>query len=101
MLDEALDVADAATGVALVPGSVEFFRCCTQLYDQIAREVLGLDFPPFFAPEAHEGRLISTHDDAGVGAADKSSPASSRGVDCIAHDFAPCYGRSVKAMRLC
>jgi hypothetical protein len=34
--------------------------------DEVAREVLRLDFTPFFAPEAQQSRLIIAHDDPGA-----------------------------------
>jgi hypothetical protein len=66
MLDTTLYVCDAPAGISLVPGTVEFFRCCPQLDEEVARQVLGLCFAAFLAPEARQGRFIAAHDDPGV-----------------------------------
>src|SRR5262249_45087457 len=50
--------------------SVTFPSCTMRLPDRSS----GPTSPRFLAPEAHEGRLVGTHDDPGVGAADKSPP---------------------------
>ena len=55
MLDVALDVGDAAAGVALVPATVELLSCGPKLHDQIAGEVLPLDLAAFLLPEAAKG----------------------------------------------
>ena len=52
MLDETLDVADAPARVALVPGSVELFRCHPELDNEVRGKVLRLGLTAFLAPEA-------------------------------------------------
>ena len=66
MFDETLHVTDAPARVALVPVAVELLGSGPKLHDQIARDVLGLSFTAFFAPEPDERRFIITHDDAGI-----------------------------------
>jgi hypothetical protein len=46
MMEAALDVSDALAGVALVPGPIERLGDDADLDDQIAREVLRLNFAP-------------------------------------------------------
>ena len=66
-----LHVHDHLPGIGLVPAPIELLGRKTKLHDEIARQVLRLDFPTLFLPEPHQGRFISPHDDAGVRAADK------------------------------
>src|SRR5438552_3931366 len=71
MLDPALDVADAAASIALVPGAIELFRRCPELHDQIARQVRGIGLAAFLAPQPHQCGSLITHDDSGVRASDE------------------------------
>src|SRR6516164_3379355 len=73
MLDETLDVADAPTRVALVPGSIEFLCRCPKLHDEVPREVLRLGLTAFLAPEANERRLIVAQDNPGIRSADEGA----------------------------
>jgi hypothetical protein len=57
----------------LVPIPVEGFGHHAELNDQVAREVLRLDFAPLFLPKAEQGAFIAAHDDAGVRAAYKGT----------------------------
>ena len=50
MPDLALDISDAPAGIALVPGPVEVLGGGPELYNEVAREVLRLDFPPLLLP---------------------------------------------------
>ena len=68
-----LNAFDGLSGIALVPMPVERFGHHTELDDEVAGEVLRLDFAPFLPPEAGEGGLIVAHDDAGIGAADEAA----------------------------
>jgi hypothetical protein len=69
-----LDAFDRLPGVARVPGPVEVFGDPAKLHDEIAGQVLWLDFASFLAPEADESGFVIAHDDWGVGPADKTSP---------------------------
>jgi hypothetical protein len=66
MLHAALDPSDLATRIALVPNPVELLGGGPQLHDQIARQVLGLAFTAFFAPEAQQRSFVAAHDDPGI-----------------------------------
>ena len=44
-----------------------------ELHDEIAGQILGLYFPTFFAPKAHKGCFVRTHDDPGVRATDEKA----------------------------
>jgi hypothetical protein len=57
--DSLLDIGDDLAGISLVPAAIELLRSDTQLDDEIAGEVLGLDFAAFFSPEPDEGGLIA------------------------------------------
>jgi hypothetical protein len=50
MLDAALDVSNAAAGIALVPGAIELLGDSPELHDQIAGKVLRLGLASFLAP---------------------------------------------------
>jgi hypothetical protein len=80
-----LDVPDSPAGVPLIPRAVKFFRCFAQLYEQIAREVLGRNFPAFFAPEADQGCLIAAHYDPSVGATNERATLMRRGFRKASH----------------
>jgi hypothetical protein len=69
-----LDVFDRLASIALVPEPVEILGGLAELNDEVAGQVLGLDFAALFPPEADEGGLVVAHDDAGVGAADEVAP---------------------------
>ena len=57
--------------LASIPAPVEVFGHHPELNDEIAREILRLNFPALLLPEAEECSFILPHDDSGVGAADK------------------------------
>src|SRR5215831_3504949 len=91
MLDPALHVADLPASVALVPGAVELLGSPPELHDEIAGEVLRVRLAPFFSPQTDQGRLITAHDDAGVGAADETSAIETLqrnwcGAEGVGHD---------------
>ena len=75
VLDPTLDVFDGLPRIALVPDPIERLGHQAELDDEVAGEVLGLGLAALFPPEAEQGGLVVTHDDAGVGAADEGSPA--------------------------
>jgi hypothetical protein len=72
VLHQTLDICDGAASIALIPTSVEVLGDFSELYNEIAGEVLRANFTPFLAPEPDEGRLIVTHDDSGVGTPNES-----------------------------
>jgi len=69
--DLALNIGKNLTGIGLIPASVQVLSRNAKLDDQIARQVLGLDLAALFAPKPDQGRLVGTHNDAGVRAADE------------------------------
>jgi hypothetical protein len=73
VLDVALNVDHAATGVALVPVTVQVLGRGPKLDDQIARQVLRPDFATFLLPKPDQGGLVIAQDDAGIRASDKIS----------------------------
>ena len=83
--DLALDVDDHLAGIGLIPAPVQVFGCQPKLDDEVARQVLRLDFAPFFAPEADQGGFVITHDDPGVRAANEVTAGV--GGPCPRHRF--------------
>ena len=51
--------------------AVEGFGDHTELDDEVAGEVIRLDFAPLLPPQAKKGGLVIAHDDPGVRAADE------------------------------
>ena len=76
MANPALDVADGAAGVSLIPIAVQILGRVAELDNQIAGEILRLDLAPLFLPEPDHGGLVGAHDDPGVGAADEGAAAA-------------------------
>ena len=74
MKDPLLDVGNDLPGIGLIPAPVQVLRGQPKLDDEVPRKVLRLDLAAFLAPEPHQGRLIVSHDDPGVRAANESSP---------------------------
>src|SRR5262245_10502208 len=74
MADAALYVLECSAGVSLVPKPIQALRCVAELDDKIAGEVLRFRLAPLLPPEPHQGRLVTTHDDPCVRAADKRAP---------------------------
>jgi hypothetical protein len=52
MPNPALDVRNWPSSVALVPEPIEWLGGDSELYDEIAREVLRLDLATLFAPQS-------------------------------------------------
>ena len=71
----ALDVLDHLAGVALVPAPIEVLGDASELDDEVAGQILGLDLAALLAPQAKQGPLVVAHDDPGVRAADERTPA--------------------------
>jgi hypothetical protein len=58
-------------GDALVPAPVQAPGRCPELDNQIAGEVLRLDFAPLFPPQPKEGGFVIAHDNPGIGTPNK------------------------------
>jgi hypothetical protein len=71
-----LHIGDDLAGISLVPAPIELLGRITELDDQIAGQVLGLDLAALLAPEAVQGSFVVAHDDPGVRAADEAAPRS-------------------------
>jgi hypothetical protein len=67
------DAANLAR-IAFVPKPVEVLRRPAKLDDEVARQVLRLDFASLFVPEPEEGGLVISHDGSGVRTAYEGSP---------------------------
>jgi hypothetical protein len=72
-----LDIFDRLAGISLVPDPIEGLGHQAELDYEVAGQVLGLGLAALFPPKAVQGRLVSAHDDAGVGAAYKGAPVNS------------------------
>ena len=68
-----LDVGDDLPGIGLVPAPVEVLGDDAELDDEVAGQVLRLDFAALFPPQPQQGGLVIAHDDPGVRAADEAS----------------------------
>ena len=66
-----LDVCDDLPSVGLVPAPVKLLGGEAELHDQVAGQVLRLDFAALFPPQPQQGGLVIAHDGPGVRAADK------------------------------
>jgi hypothetical protein len=85
MPDLPLDVREHLTGIGLVPVPVQVLGRYPKLDNEVAGQVLGLDFAPLFPPEAEEGGFIVAHNDPGVRAADKVATISDFNGNSSAH----------------
>src|SRR5438067_7671244 len=72
MLNPQLDILDSLAGIALEPVPVEWLGHDTELDDEIAGQVLRLEFAAFLSPQPQQRTFIAAHDDPRVGAADES-----------------------------
>jgi hypothetical protein len=70
-----LDVRDYPPRLGLVPVAVKFLGDAAELHNQIAGQVLGIDFATLFPPQALQRGFIVAHDDPGVRAANEVTPA--------------------------
>ena len=84
MLHPALDPGEDLSGVAFEPVPIEGFGHRPELDNEVAREVLRLDFAALFPPEAEQGGFVIAHDDPGVRAADEA-PAVSRKASALSN----------------
>jgi hypothetical protein len=71
VLDPALDVLDGVAGVAFVPLAIEVLSHDPELDDEVGRQVFRPDLASLLLPQAGQGLLVLTHNDAGIGAADE------------------------------
>src|SRR5262249_15681635 len=74
VFDPALHIAHPAAGLAFIPGPVEVLSGGPELHNEIGRQILGIRLAPLLAPEAYQGPLVVTHNDAGVRPADEKTP---------------------------
>ena len=73
-----LHLGDDLAGIALVPAPVELLGHTAELDDQVAGQVLGLDFAALLPPQPEQGGLVVPHDDPGVRAADEGAAVLNR-----------------------
>ena len=73
MPDPPLNVGYDLPGIGLIPAPIEVLCYHPELDDEIAGQIRRLDLPALFPPEPDQRRLIITHDDPGVRAADEMS----------------------------
>ena len=73
MLYPALNSGEDLAGIAFEPVAVEGLGDHSELDNEVAREVLGLDLAALLPPEAEQGGLVVAHDDPGIRAADESA----------------------------
>src|SRR5262249_36726720 len=69
----ALNIRDHLAGVGFIPTAIEVLGGEPQLHDEVARKVLRFDLAALLTPEPDQGGLVITHDNPGVGAADKKA----------------------------
>jgi len=93
MPDLPLDIGEDLTSIGLVPASVKVLGGEAKLNDEIARQVLRLNFTALFPPEPEEGCFIIAYDYPGVGAADEVSPISRLNPDLA-------FGRGLLRVRV-
>jgi hypothetical protein len=88
-----LDLNDDLARISLVPVPVEVLGDVAELHDQVAREIFGLDFPPFLPPEPEQGGFVATHDDSSVRAANEGAAVHRcLNLSCsYGHYFPPLY----------
>ena len=70
-----LDICDDPPGVGLVPAPVKLLGGEAELHNEVAGQVLRLDFAALFPPQPQQGGFVIAHDDPGVRAADEASPS--------------------------
>jgi len=66
-----LDVGEHLASIGLIPAPVQVLSRNAKLDDEIAGEILRLDFAPLFAPKPEEGGFILAHNYPRIGAADE------------------------------
>ena len=71
MLDPALDVGNGATGIALIPSSIERLGYDAELDDEVVDEVLRLGLAALLLPQPDQGGFVRAHDDPCVRAAEE------------------------------
>ena len=66
MADPLLDVGDDPPSIGLVPASVKPLSGEAELDNEIAGQVLRLNFAALFSPQPQQGGLVIAHDDSGI-----------------------------------
>ena len=69
-----LQVGKDLAGIGLIPAPVQVLGRETELDDEVAGEVLGLDLAPLFPPKPEQGSFVIAHDHPSVRAADEGAP---------------------------
>jgi hypothetical protein len=80
MSNSLLNVGDHLPGTHLIPAAIELFGRDPKLHHQIAGQIFRLDLAALLPPQPDQRFLISSHDDPGIGAADKRAP-----LGCFPH----------------
>ncbi len=75
MPNSPLDVGNRLARISLIPTSIEVLGHDPELNDEVARQVLWLDFASLLLPEPKQRILVITHDDPGGRAADEGAAA--------------------------
>ena len=70
-----LNVGNHLPGVGFIPAPIEVLGHDPELDDEIAGQILWLDFAALFAPKPQQSLLIIAHDDPGIRTADKVAPS--------------------------
>jgi hypothetical protein len=60
-------------GVRFVPVPVQVFSHCPELDKEITRDILRLDLAPLLSPQPQQSRLVLSHDDPGIRAANEGA----------------------------
>src|SRR5262249_40529535 len=68
--DLLLNVGDDLPGIGLIPAPIEILGGKPELDHQIAGQVFRLDFSPLLPPQPDQRRLVASHNDPGIRAAD-------------------------------
>jgi hypothetical protein len=68
-----LHLGNDLPGVLLVPVAVQLLGRRAELDQEVARQVFGFDVTPLLFPQAKQCRLVVSHNDSGIGAADEGA----------------------------
>ena len=61
-----LHIGDNLTGIGLIPAPVQVLGRKTELYDEIAGQVLGLHLASFLPPQPNECSFVVAHNGPGI-----------------------------------
>jgi hypothetical protein len=71
--DALLHIDYDLAGIGLIPAAVQFFSHRAELDNEVAGQVLWLDFAALLSPKSDQSLLIIAHDDPCIGAANESA----------------------------